>query len=212
MTCFSRSRLIDRTLSLSLAQSQSNSQVMYGTASSNLASNLLQSVKKAASTLWEFSRPHTILGTTASALSLFCYATPPKLWASKLFLKSVAEALVPALLTNIYITGLNQIIDVDIDRINKPYLPIASGQMSRNAAIATVLSSLLGSFLLSKSSDAPLRIMLSMATLLGTVYSLPPFRFKRFPILAALCIILVRGGIVNIGFYNQVLLIYTFVP
>ncbi len=31
---------------------------------------------------------------------------------------------------NICIVGLNQIFDVPIDRINKPYLPLASGEFS----------------------------------------------------------------------------------
>lgn len=31
---------------------------------------------------------------------------------------------------NICIVGLNQIFDVPIDRINKPYLPLASGELS----------------------------------------------------------------------------------
>ena len=38
--------------------------------------------------------------------------------------------------------------------------------------------------------------------LLGTAYSLPPFRLKRFPILAAFCILVVRGSLVNLGHKN----------
>ena len=34
-----------------------------------------------------------------------------------------------AVLINIYVTGLNQVFDVDIDKINKPYLPIAAGNI-----------------------------------------------------------------------------------
>ena len=43
---------------------------------------------------------------------------------------SLLQAMVPALLMNICIVGLNQIFDVPIDRINKPYLPLASGEFS----------------------------------------------------------------------------------
>ena len=39
--------------------------------------------------------------------------------------------------------------------------------------------------------------------ILGTVYSLPPFRLKRFPMLAAFCILVVRGSLVNLGFFLQ---------
>ena len=38
--------------------------------------------------------------------------------------------MIPALLMNICIVGLNQIFDVPIDRINKPYLPLASGEFT----------------------------------------------------------------------------------
>ena len=45
-------------------------------------------------------------------------------------LAGVMQALVPALLMNISIVGLNQLYDVEIDKINKPYLPLASGEMT----------------------------------------------------------------------------------
>ena len=43
---------------------------------------------------------------------------------------ALLQALVPALLMNICIVGLNQLYDIDIDRVNKPYLPLASGELS----------------------------------------------------------------------------------
>ena len=42
--------------------------------------------------------------------------------------------LVAALTVNIAIVGVNQITDVEIDRINKPWLPIAAGDLSLGAA------------------------------------------------------------------------------
>ncbi len=110
----------------------------------------------------------------------------------------------PSLLTNVYITGLNQLVDVDIDKINKPYLPIASGDLSHRSATGIVLGSLLGALYLTKESLIPLRLTIILSSIVGTLYSLPPFRLKRFPLFAALCILLVRGAFVNIGFYNQV--------
>ena len=35
---------------------------------------------------------------------------------------------------NGYIVGINQIYDVEIDAINKPFLPVASGELSKAAA------------------------------------------------------------------------------
>ncbi len=48
------------------------------------------------------------------------------------------QALVPALLMNVCIVGLNQIFDVPIDKINKPYLPLASGEFSMRTGVALV--------------------------------------------------------------------------
>ncbi len=43
---------------------------------------------------------------------------------------ALTQALVSALLMNVCIVGLNQLYDVEIDRVNKPYLPLASGEMT----------------------------------------------------------------------------------
>ena len=58
---------------------------------------------------------------------------------------SLMQALIPALLMNICIVGLNQIFDVPIDRINKPYLPLASGEFSMRMG-ASLVSSVKSSF------------------------------------------------------------------
>lgn len=139
-----------------------------------------------------------------SAASLFCYSSPPSTWFTPAFLSSFVGTLVPSLLVNLYITGLNQIIDIDIDRINKPFLPIAAGTLSPSSAKVLILSSLLGAYLLTLNAHPPLRLTLFLSSLIGTIYSLPPFRLKQFPLFAAICILVVRGAFVNVGFYTQV--------
>ena len=94
--------------------------------------------------VWNFSRPHTIVGSGLSILSLFLFATPPKFWGTKTFFDGLVHAMVPSLLMNLYITGLNQVTDVDIDKVNKPYLPIASGELSKKDGIVIVMASLVG--------------------------------------------------------------------
>lgn len=42
------------------------------------------------------------------------------------------------LLGNAFIVGINQIFDVGIDKMNKPFLPVASGEMSKAFAWFTV--------------------------------------------------------------------------
>jgi homogentisate solanesyltransferase len=49
--------------------------------------------------------------------------------------------MVALLLGNAFIVGINQIFDEGIDKMNKPFLPVASGEMSRRFAWAFVLIS-----------------------------------------------------------------------
>jgi len=112
-------------------------------------------------------------------------------------------ALVPALLINIYIVGLNQLFDIEVDRINKPFLPLASKELSvRWAWIIVVTCGGLGLLLglLLPNTSMPLIGTLVASMLLGSIYSIPPIRLKRYPLLASFCILVVRGVLVNIGF------------
>lgn len=95
-----------------------------------------------------------------------------------------------------------QVTDVEIDKINKPYLPIASGELSKTMAKVVVLISLILGLGFAAIPSVPfassaLNTVLISSAVLGTIYSLPPLRLKRFPLLAALCIIAVRGSIVS---------------
>lgn len=122
---------------------------------------------------------------------------------------STLFAMVPSLLMNLYITGLNQITDVEIDKINKPQLPIAAGDLSLGTANVIVILSLLVSLAMGVASPTlgsqGLNVALWGSGILGTLYSLPPFRLKRFPILAAFCIVAVRGAVINAGFFAHAL-------
>ena len=136
--------------------------------------------------VWDFTRPHTIIGSCISVVCLFLFAVPSSKWNQKIFIDSILGALTPALFMNLYITGLNQLSDIKIDEINKPYLPLASGKLSRTNGLFIVLGSLLLSLWNVQKAAWPLQFTLLGSALLGTLYSLPPFRLKRFPLLAAL--------------------------
>ena len=124
------------------------------------------------------------------------------LWSGH-FWRALVQSAVPACFMNVFITGLNQITDVEIDKINKPYLPLASGELGVQTGIAIVLSCLVISIYAAMRSAWPLRWTLLGSGILGTMYSLEPFRLKRFPLLAAFCILVVRGSLVNMGFLLQ---------
>eukprot|EP00877_Chromochloris_zofingiensis_P008438 jgi/Chrzof1/3848/Cz13g11020.t1 len=119
-------------------------------------------------------------------------------------LAGILQALVPALLMNISIVGLNQVFDVEIDKVNKPYLPLASGELSLQTGIAIVVATAVMSLVLGyMSGSAPLMWTLVVSLVLGIVYSmdLPFMRWKRFPVLAAACILAVRAVVVQLGFF-----------
>jgi homogentisate phytyltransferase / homogentisate geranylgeranyltransferase len=166
----------------------------------------LQTLKSSAGftkTLWDFSRPHTILGSGISILCIYLFAIPANLWLTAPFRNSMIQSMIPSLLMNLYITGLNQLTDVDIDKINKPYLPLASGELDyTHGVLATLLSGALACYI-GKAAAFPLAMTLYGSALLGTIYSIPPIRLKRFPLFAASCIVAVRGSLVNLGFFLQ---------
>ncbi|KAL9179564.1 hypothetical protein ACHAXT_008854 [Thalassiosira profunda] len=160
--------------------------------------------------LWRFTRPHTLIGSAIAVPSIFLLAAPTY---SSFFtgrtLAALLYAAFPALLMNLYITGLNQITDVEIDKINKPELPMAKGDLDYPTATFVVLASLIVSLAMSiihpTLSTPGLQLALWGSFVLGTLYSLPPFRMKRHPLLAATCIVAVRGTIINAGFYSHAL-------
>ena len=150
--------------------------------------------------LWKFSRPHTIVGTTLSVLGLYLIVIS-LVPAPEVKLGQLIGTWISCLCGNIYIVGLNQLEDVAIDKINKPHLPLASGEFSLQTgrlivAITGILALLLALFL------SPFLFgMVSISLVIGTAYSLPPIRLKRYPFWAALCIFSVRGTIVNLGLF-----------
>ena len=149
-----------------------------------------------------FSRPHTIVATSVQVLAMFILAATPSVdLTSFTAAGSLLLALVASLSLNIYIVGLNQITDVDIDRLNKPYLPLAAGDFSPRQGWILVLISGLLSLLLAFLQPPFLALTVGLGFLIGTIYSLPPLRFKERALGAALSIAFVRGVVTTVGLY-----------
>ncbi|WP_009632736.1 homogentisate phytyltransferase [Synechocystis sp. PCC 7509] len=165
----------------------------------------LQSNKLAA--FWQFSRPHTIIGTSLSVWGVYAIALARSqsfALSQSLNTTSVLSILatwLACLCGNIYIVGLNQLEDVAIDKINKPDLPLASGEFSLATGKLIVIVTGILSLLLAGLQSPYLLGMVAISLIIGTAYSLPPIRLKRFPFWAALCIFTVRGAVVNLGLY-----------
>jgi homogentisate phytyltransferase/homogentisate geranylgeranyltransferase len=168
--------------------------------------------------LWRFSRPHTIVGTTLSLVFLWLMAKG--LFPENTVFGNASNALgipkvigwqtliftwVACIAANVYIVGLNQVTDVPLDKINKPYLPLASGAWPMRLGTLVIWTCLLISLVSTAwVASTFLWWTVGLSIALGTAYSLPPIRLKRFPFWAAFCIIAVRSLIVNLLLFAHV--------
>ena len=86
--------------------------------------------------------------------------------------KQAAQAVVAAVLMNVAIVGINQVYDKKLDRVNKPYLPMASGAFSSDMALSVIAVSTTASFMIGVwSGSSALMWALVISLLLGIVYS-----------------------------------------
>jgi homogentisate phytyltransferase/homogentisate geranylgeranyltransferase len=150
--------------------------------------------------LWRFARPHTIVGTALSVLGLYAIAAAEDHATGAADLLAV---LVAGLAVNIAIVGVNQLTDVEIDRVNKPFLPIAAGDLSPAAARAIVGACTALPLAMALTQGALETVAVAAGLAVGALYSLPPVRLKRFPVAASLCITGVRSVVVNLGVYGH---------
>lgn len=146
-------------------------------------------------TLWKFSRPHTIIGSIVSIVVLFLLQGGH----IAVHFTQLAVTLISALGCNVCITGLNQMVDVELDKINKPELPIAAGKLSMGTAKKIVWISGLIALGAAAILHWVLLLLIAIILLLGIAYSLPPVQLKKHHLPAALAITLVRGVLVNLG-------------
>lgn len=154
------------------------------------------------SSFWKFSRPHTIIGTSLSVFALYLISIATT--GHDLTLINFEQMLavwLACVCGNVYIVGLNQLCDIEIDRINKPNLPLASGEFTPQQGRLIVGITGILALLIAGLSGHWLFATVAISLLLGTAYSLPPIRLKQFPFWAAFCILTVRGIIVNIGLF-----------
>ena len=146
---------------------------------------------------WRFSRPHTIIGSLLSTWSLYFMSAYPQAEVKNqiaLFLLT----LISAIGCNLYIVCLNQITDIELDKLNKPHLPLASGEISRSTARVIIMFSALVSVISAYLAGWLMFALVLIVGALGTAYSVPPLKFKKHHLGAAFSITLVRGVLVNI--------------
>ncbi len=150
--------------------------------------------------LWRFTRPHTVIGTAASIAGLYviCIDALPGVGFAD-GIGNLAWTLLAGFCVNVYIVGVNQLEDVEIDRVNKPFLPLAAGELTRATALRIVAACAIAPVVLALTQGGVETVAVLAGLAVGTAYSSPPLRLKRYPALASLSITLVRSVVVNLG-------------
>jgi 4-hydroxybenzoate polyprenyltransferase len=158
----------------------------------------------------ELGRPFTLI---APALGFFAGAVtaigaaPRQPWSASLLVYPAIGAHMPAVL-NSASNALNQIYDLEIDRINKPKRPLPSGRLTlRGARVFTCVSYALAlwlAWLVAPLGRHECFWIVVVATVMTFVYSAPPFRTKRLGIWANVTIAVPRGVLLKAAGWSAV--------
>jgi geranylgeranylglycerol-phosphate geranylgeranyltransferase len=160
---------------------------------------------------WEFARPFTLLAPAAGMIAggLIAWGALPRFvstWSGapwKVFVNIATGALMAAVM-NAGSNGLNQIYDLDIDKINKPSRPLPSDRLTLAEAWRfTVLTFAIG-LVLAWLVNRECLMMAGAAGLLTACYSVPPVRTKRWGVLASLTIAVPRGLLLPVAGWSTV--------
>jgi 4-hydroxybenzoate polyprenyltransferase len=167
----------------------------------------------------ELARPFTLLppalGVLSGAASAWGagHAKPAVTWA--LVVPVVFGALMAAVL-NAANNAINQIYDLDIDRVNKPKRPLPSGALTLSEAwVFTVVTFLLAwvlAFLASPDGRRECFFIVLFTSVLCWAYSAPPLWTKRRGFLANLTIAIPRGVLLKVAGWSTIRTVFGLEP
>jgi 4-hydroxybenzoate polyprenyltransferase len=153
----------------------------------------------------EFSRPFTLI---APALGFFSGAItaigaqPREPWTLSVLVPPLVGSLMAAVL-NAASNGLNQIYDLNIDRINKPKRPLPTGRLTLRQAwtftLAAYVVALALAWLVAPGGRHECFWLVVVALAITYAYSAPPFRTKRLGIWANVTIAIPRGVLLKVA-------------
>nr|BAK52290.1 isoliquiritigenin dimethylallyltransferase [Sophora flavescens] len=162
------------------------------------------SIKDALNVFYSFMRPYSAIAAAMGATSVSLLAVEKLSDLSLPFFIGWLQAVVFSFIVNIFNCGLNELCDVELDKINKPNLPLVSGELSFRTGVLIVASSLIMSFGLTLIVGSwPLFWSQFASSLLAAAYSinLPLLRWKKYPILAATSILTNVAVAVPLGYF-----------
>jgi chlorophyll/bacteriochlorophyll a synthase len=158
----------------------------------------------------DLARPFTLvapaLGFVSGALTAVG-AAPRAPFSAGVLVAPLIGSVMAALL-NAGNNALNQIYDLEIDRVNKPKRPLTSGRLAiaqaRRFTIVTYAVSLVLAWLVAPGGRHECFWLVAVAVVCTFIYSAPPFRTKRLGIWANVTIAIPRGVLLKVAGWSSV--------
>jgi 4-hydroxybenzoate polyprenyltransferase len=166
----------------------------------------------------ELARPFTLvapaLGFMSGALTAIG-AAPREPWSAGLLGPAIVGSAMAAVL-NGGNNALNQIYDLEIDRVNKPKRPLPSARLSLAEAwwftAATYGAALVLAWLVAPRGRHECFWLVAIAVVCTVLYSVPPFRTKRLGLWANITIAIPRGVLLKVAGWSAVKTIFGVEP
>jgi geranylgeranylglycerol-phosphate geranylgeranyltransferase len=158
----------------------------------------------------DLARPFTLLapalGFISGALTAVG-AAPREAWAPTLLVAPLLGSAM-AVLLNAGNNALNQIYDLEIDRVNKPKRPLPSGRLTiaqawRFTNVTYALAMVLAWIVAPKGRHECFWLV-AVAVVCTYIYSVPPLRTKRLGIWANVTIAIPRGVLLKVAGWSSV--------
>lgn len=155
---------------------------------------------------WELARPFTLI---APALGIFtgsviALGAQPPIPLTPWIAAKIALGTLMAAVLNAASNTLNQVTDLEADRINKPSRPVPSGRVEPREAIRLAGWLYVAAFVLASMVGPQCTLLAGTAAVLTVIYSAPPFRLKAVPFVANAVIALPRGMLLKVAGWSCV--------